>query len=835
MKAYISGQIGRSAIEAGAYLLVYDIDSDSERKYSSSKLDVLFSGAADVVKIEVESESVVKKRLRTKYEQDRALLLSLLLLDSNEDFDVAKEAAEALEELFQKEAVEAFVRNILFSDEMADRGDLKNALILAKEKEKVFTLFEDCEKNQGDIGKCVQAWENVQISCFSAARLKVELKRKLVEEGLFYAVVKALAEDSYSALAKVQLLLHSKEWGRDYSDDYRSVIVNWLKPISPAPNNKIDQGKLKELAQEGNHLQQLQRKKSAKQKRIPSHQAYESATRQVDKIKEELRKLNISKARKYKGELVAFQQKNNDQKYAAKSLSNIATYALEVYQKAFALECALEAVQLAPSDCYTQTALAEAYIRLSRYSEAEKPLDDAEAFGAVAYAENARVRILGYRGSANEVVAEYEKLLQKYASNDFLWELLVGYAEALKENALYPEAFDIIDRAIKQSPNDGLHKAQYVKASLLQETGRLTEALELYQELRKHNATPEAFYGIGLSYMLMGMYSYAIDAFQEGQKYCQDSYALYMGEAKSLRLIGQQHSAIKIYANLKENFSYDYMSYIENAYAHYELGKISIANKEFVNIEKNKDYDFDVGFFISKANFLKNTRQYEQALQLYSQILQKYPYNDRAKIGQADLFKVYGEYDQAIEIYEKFPDVPYVRNSLAATLLARRNDYAAVLRLTSRAQPLSKTDWISHHIHGMALLRANEIDKALSHFQAGLEKVPFAEQKSYYATALAIAQAKNKQYEDVLSTLDESHDALSNVVKLHAYCWLNRFSEAESAYQNLHENSEDIIVKLRNEIGAQFGLSKKPPQYDAGWIIEQECNAVAIATSEIAA
>jgi tetratricopeptide (TPR) repeat protein len=199
-------------------------------------------------------------------------------------------------------------------------------------------------------------------------------------------------------------------------------------------------------------------------------------------------------------------------------------------------------------------------------------------------------------------------------------------------------------------------------------------------------------------------------------------------------------------------------------------------------------------------------------------------------MGQANLFKELGNYQGAIDLYSKINDqrkTESITISKAAIYVAL-GEFEKVFAMIPDKDIRTKEDWVSYHIKGMALLKSGKKSAAQEHFKYGYDNVPFASQKAYFKTALAIALIKGREYSKALEVLGSREDSISNVIKLHAYCGLNKRQEAAQSYKSLIKDTDDNIVYLSEEIGAHFRLNRNQPKHESGWINDKECDLLSI-------
>ena len=676
---------------------------------------------------------------------------------------------------------------------------------------------------------CRESWNEIDNSLFDKDVCRNILESLLVKLGFFSDVVKAIELNSAEDINKIKLkMLLDKEISQ--YKGIRNIVIKWLSPI-------ISQSKpLKKHGDFNKSLSEAKKKKEEKKYEflnknpVNDHDAFQAVSKQIDGIKKALTQYKMPQARKYTEQLVSQQVRNNDSTYAAKSLCNISSYAIDVYQKSFSLELNLRAVELAPEDGWAWCALADSYISLRQFSDASNALDKALSKGEGFYAAYAKIRILQLEDKTEDAIAAYTELLELYTDHENAWHIYLGLGNAYREREEYEQSEECFINGIRLFPQNS--EIVCALAKLYLSVGRLDESLELYRQACGFSTRSIVSYlGVGDVYKEKADYKNSHDAYKEAQKNYPDNIDSYKRIASILRLQRRPKKSLSIYDTMKEKFPYDYSGFVEKAYALSELKKFNKAKKEFVEAEEK--YNIDIGFRIKYAKLLKEIGSFKSSLQMFSQICNDYPNNLRAKLGQADLLKELGKFDDAIKFYDNINDK---KHSLSiaiskAAIFVNEGRYSDVSTLLPNIIPKTKAEWVAYHIQGMAFLKQGDLKAAISKFKHGIENVPFFTQRQYFHTALAVAQLKDKRFDSAIETIKNIDSPITNVIKLHAFCGSNRFKEAKAVYREMHNVEQNNIVSLRDELGSHFGLNKHDQTRTGSWIHEQECNLLTIDVS----
>src|SRR6266446_2431397 len=266
------------------------------------------------------------------------------------------------------------------------------------------------------------------------------------------------------------------------------------------------------------------------------------------------------------------------------------------------------------------------------------------------------------------------------------------------------------------------------------------------------------------------------------------------------------------------------------------LAKIAIDARSFELAEKLVDYALELGIddvviSTTQAQMFKSMGDFNKSLVVYEETMTRFPNNEVARSGYAEVLKSMGDFDKALVVYEetmaRFPNNEVVRNGYAEVLksmgdfdkalavyeetMARfpnnevvRNGYASVLILFNRfdaARSLlsdsrlkTKHDWIDYHLLAMSYIKSGETDEAIRRLTYGLEHTPWPEQKSYFATALAVAKIGKKEFAEVPRLLP------TNVVNIDVFQKQTRLALVAHSQAALGKNEEaaQTLAKLSN-------------------------------------
>jgi len=471
MKALISGQAGIAVLIDGSRVRSVDIDSPDPIERSGEDIPYLFGEASDVTELSSTNLESTLAALELSWRQDRALHLVLILLNRNGDREARQMSAECLEEFLPDRAVHEFVCNRLYSAPLPPSADLVGSLLIS-ERAKARNLegfLERLVMLQGDIREHRAEWDALDNEAFGGERAKLKFTDVVADRGVFRGLVETPHGQGnavlVAALSDPQLRLLPR---------HREVLTSWIqpskadKPVLIAEQEDPDVG-------EGRHRASRGRTSKTPQKQR-SHRVFENVNKQKDAIKKAISERHSERASKYIDELVEYQLQRSESKDLAKSLCDLAMFAKGLGANALQLELAMRAVQVLPTDGWSQAQLGDAYHCCGRYEEAYVAYTVAENCGVREVAASGRAEVLKSLGRLEEALEACEATVA-----DFPQDVVArnGGAEVLKSLGRLEEALEAYEATVADFPQDVV--ARTGRAEVLKSLGRPEEALEAYE------------------------------------------------------------------------------------------------------------------------------------------------------------------------------------------------------------------------------------------------------------------------------------------------------------------------------------------------------------------
>jgi hypothetical protein len=170
MIVLVSGQAGVAVVVEGDQLHSFTVDSPNELVLRrEADLRYLFGGATDIMELQEVDRHESYELLVRLWKQDRALHLTLILLDPDAESSTRNDAASCLNGFLDTQEVEEFVSNRLYAAQLPSASDIKGALrhAVAAEATRVHSFLHHLRESQPRIRAVREAWDALPVDLFA--------------------------------------------------------------------------------------------------------------------------------------------------------------------------------------------------------------------------------------------------------------------------------------------------------------------------------------------------------------------------------------------------------------------------------------------------------------------------------------------------------------------------------------------------------------------------------------------------------------------------------------------------------------------------------------------
>ena len=256
---------------------------------------------------------------------------------------------------------------------------------------------------------------------------------------------------------------------------------------------------------------------------VNSHLAFERAKKQISAIAKAVSQGRDSQAKKYLRELIQDQISTlGGEKYALKSLCNIAKRCADMFRMDFEGFCLDKARQINSYDVWTLVQYGDHLKRIGRYEEALKVLAEAEKYGHSHVAKSCIADVYSQQGEYVKAIKTFETV-PNYTKKH---TVLTAIADNLRRMGRMEDAQQAYTDLIKLARQGFLEypcptiRAETGIAEISKRRGNLEEALDKYYSILDRGDIDERdriFYKLGLCNVLklMGEYDEAYSVVDE--------------------------------------------------------------------------------------------------------------------------------------------------------------------------------------------------------------------------------------------------------------------------------------------------------------------------------
>lgn len=241
-------------------------------------------------------------------------------------------------------------------------------------------------------------------------------------------------------------------------------------------------------------------------------------------------------------------------------------------------------------------------------------------------------------------------------------------------------------------------------------------------------------------------------------------------------MINNLEESLKIYKKIKKKGSvYNWYSSKQIAKIYLDLDKEKTA-LDFLENTFKEIMDPSVYVVFDYAEFLKNNKRFEEAIQYYSQALKlidkKHFLYPEITDGRGIAFERSGNWDRAekdlLDSLSVVPDQAYVINYLAYTWIEKGQNIEKSLKMLRQANELKKNDGYIIDSLGWALFKLNKFREAKQYLQLAVMIMPSDPViNDHYADSLWMNEKKiqARYYWNYVLNLKKTDQELRNKIK----------------------------------------------------------------------
>lgn len=816
MDAYISGQAARAVFDDGIRTFFIDAFSpDEENELPRTEIKRVFGGATDVERRQVKNKNEIFDLLLTKYNFDRGLaLIDIFLRDKRGNLKA--EFLESLNEILSHPQSREKIENTVYA--------MPNSNLSIAHCERLEGVSKDffsslCEHQDEifEIDRLLwQALKHNQVGRSDATRFW----SRTVESGVFRNLVQAKKHSELLATAIFKAY-------SDLSDlpNHRSTLSDWTKNFT----SKHDRKSLKPQSEEDDWGDK-NNKAVGRVPAVSSHEAFSAVLKQKQAILDKLKLGNLSDARKFAEQLIVSQLETKQPDLAAKSMSSLAVQARRMGVQQLELEWAERAVELAPEDGYAHGVLADTYLDLRRLDEAKRSFEEAGRFGERQFAALGMARLLLVSGQIAMAEEQFSDLVKRIGDDrdhgEFAWH---GYINSLAESWQLDNAKVACETGLKKHPQSELLRIDF--ALIASQLGEFSDAVTEFKSLCEVEfPSAYAFSGLGSVYGKLGRVDDALEVLNRGIEKFENNVDLRIERAIALKLSGKFNKAIEELEAL-EDYSHGYPRVgCVLAEVYREKGDLQ-TSLEIYN-ETVSRFGINTVARSGRANILKLMGRFEEALKSYDQNVRDFPFDLVALNGRADMLRLLGYFKDGLDAYDKtiqkFPKYPRAKVSKAAVHIAI-GDLANAMDLLPHGEPQTETDWVAYHLKGMIKLKSGDFEVAKDIFSNGMMACPFAKQRSYFSTALALVSVRQGDLQEACKVDGVEKNPIGLIVKSRVVLELGDFSEAEKLLDAVNDNEPAPVQLLLKNVRSQLMSKDTGARDPLGEFCDSALNLLAMA------
>ena len=279
----------------------------------------------------------------------------------------------------------------------------------------------------------------------------------------------------------------------------------------------------------------------------------------------------------------------------------------------------------------------------------------------------------------------------------------------------------------------------------------------------------EARYALGLLSLQMNKPKQSEEHFsqllEDKKRIAESQYYL----AQSFELQNDLKKALIEYKKVLNN-KYSFESELRIALILAKQGHLKEARQRLQNISPDSQ-EKELRVYLTEGEILNTAKQYDEAIELYTEALRQLSDNDRLLYARALTAEKIGKIDEAVKdlegIVKRKPDNAQALNALGYTLVDKTNQLQRGLGFIKQALKLEPNDPAIHDSMGWAYYRLGQYDKAIKYLRRAFDKLKDAEIAAHLGEVLWVAGEREAAQEIWNAALQQmpNDNLLLNVIQ----------------------------------------------------------------------
>ena len=724
MEALLSGSLGVTAMISGESAKVEWVDG-REKTMSRVGAESIFRGANDVVTLRDSDRSQALESLRLHWMKDRALMYSLLIMDSSTDDESRSELLSQLNFwLKESKDVDRHLRNVLFSCPLPGDVVLTDSIDFDTEFGR---LAKELLDSQERITAVRSSWDRVASVLGAEESFKYEVA--LIAMGAFVEL-QSLRRSDLNAL-KFECLKNLSNLS-----EFRSVLSKFLNPFIKS-SEPIEAHDLKTF---NSAFYENQSEFYAPVLMKSVHDKFQHVKSELLKIESYFNDGKIEQAEKHLNWLVDEQVGREEHDFAAKTLCFASEYVKNLELFDLQLTYVLRAYEVAPDDVRVLGHLGDAYLNSGDLDTAleyfHKCQEDSAHFK---YGTLGVVRVLRKMGRNGDALEQVEKLESEYGLEV---EVLFHKAEVLRALERFEEAISVYSQGFELHPD----KSRFLcgKAATNVDARHYSSAIVVYREaVRLFPFDAFAYTSLGHLLARLGEFDEGIECLEKGIELADNKVVAINALASALRMQGKSNKAIKLLLSESQSDAAilpedSLVELLENAI------HIGIYVKAEAWLDRARSILGDMpSLMLQNAKLFSAQGKNAESLKLLDSLVASSPQYTEAIVEKSRVLRKIGEFSAARDVIQPLLGCGYVNPYIQAeSVLLHLVDVPedAVSDRAGSRDYATREEWELDRAYGIALLDEVQAKSAWRISLDGKKRSPFKLQRKKFSLLLAVAK-----------------------------------------------------------------------------------------------